>query len=149
MSPKLTKLCARVGAVASVMSKFFHPSKSIRDKHPNRPKNHKLQGVVLVEVDAKVVRQGANEILVFVFTYFDFTDQKFYAAKRYIHVTKEGEDDNLFVLAEAAIPAFSAGAIGPLAVDEKNRADGAEANNASILLSSCTSNLRSEDMVDL
>ena len=87
MSPESSKLRAAVGAVASVMSKSVHPSKSSRDKYPSRTKNHKLQGVVLVEVDTKDVRQGANAILVFVFTHLDFPGQQFYAAKRYIHVT--------------------------------------------------------------
>ena len=91
MPPKLPKLCAGVGAVASVMSRFVHPSRSICHKYPNRQKNHKLEGVILVEVDVKVVRRGVDAILVFVFTYFDFPDEKFYAAKRYIHVTQEGE----------------------------------------------------------
>ena len=74
MSPKLAKLCAGVGAVTSVMSKFVHPGKPICDKYPNQPKNHKLQGVVLVEVDVKVVWRGANAILVFVFTLFGHMD---------------------------------------------------------------------------
>ena len=65
MSPKSLKLLAGVGAVASVMSKFIHPSKAICNKYPNRMKNHKLRGVLFVEVDAKVVRRGANAILVF------------------------------------------------------------------------------------
>ena len=147
--PKSPKLCAGVSAVASVMSKFVHPSKSIRHKYPNRPKNHKLQGVILVEVDAKVVRRGSNAILVFVLTHFDFPDKKFYAAKRYIHLTQEGEEDSLFLLEEAVIPTVSAGAIGPLTVDQTNRSDGAESNDAPILLSGRTSNLRSEDMVEL
>ena len=102
-----------------------------------------------MEVDVKVVRRGANAILVFVFTHFDFPNQKFYAAKRYIHVTEEGEEDSLFVLAEAVIPDASAGGIGPLAVDGKNCADDAEANDAPILLSCRTSNPRLEDMVEL
>ena len=96
-----------------------------------------------MEVDAKVVRQGANAILVFVFIHFDFPDQQFYAAKRYIHVTKEGEEDRPFGLAEAVIPAVSAGDIGTLSVDENNRDDGAEENYAPILLSGRTLNLRS------
>ena len=75
MSPNFPKLCSGVGDVVSVMSKFVHPRKPIFDKYPNRPKSHKLQGVVLVEVDAKVVRQGANAILVFVFTHSDFPDK--------------------------------------------------------------------------
>ena len=99
MLPKSPKLRTGVGAVASVMSKFVHPSRSIRHKYPHRTNNHKLEGFILVEVDAKVVRRGADEILAFVFTHFDFPDKQFYAAKRYIHVTQEGEEDSLFVLA--------------------------------------------------
>ena len=74
MSPKSPKLLAGVGAIASVMSKFIHPSKPIIDKYANRRKNHKLQGVGLVEVDVKVLRQGANAILVFFFTNADFPE---------------------------------------------------------------------------
>ena len=96
------------------MSKFVHPSKLIHDKYPNQPKNQKLQGIILVEVDAKVMRRGSNAIMVFVFTHFDFPDGQFYAAKIYIHVTQEGEGDSLFVLEESFIPAVSAGGIGLL-----------------------------------
>ena len=63
-----------------------------------------------------------------------FPNQKFYAAKRYIHVTEEVEEDSLFVLSEAVIPAVSAGTIGPLPVDENNLSDGSETNNDPILL---------------
>ena len=91
MPPKSPKIRAGVGSVASVMSKFVHPSKSIRHKYPNRLKNHKLWGVILVEVDANIVRRGAFAILFFVVTHFNFPDEKLYAAKRYIHVTQEGE----------------------------------------------------------
>ena len=126
-SPKPPKLRASVGAVVSVISKFVHPSRSIFHKYPNRTKNHKLEGFILVEVDAKVVRRGADTIMFFVFTHFDFPDEQFYAAKIYIHVTQECEDDSLFVLSEAVTPAVSSGAIGPLTFDKTNRADGAEA----------------------
>ena len=64
-------------------------------------------------------------------------------------MTQEGEEDSLFVSAEAVIPFVSAGAIGPLTFDQTNRADGAEAKGAPTLLSGQTSNLRSEDMVEL
>ena len=102
-----------------------------------------------MEVDAKVVRRGDNAIMFFVFTHFDSPDEQFYTAKRYIHVTQEGEEDSHFFLAESIIPAFSAGAILPLTFDQTNRDYGAEANDAPILLSGRTSNLRSEDMVEL
>ena len=100
-----------------------------------------------MDVDAKVVRQGANAILDFVLNHFNFPNQQFYVAKRYIHVTEEAEEGNLLVLAEAFIPAVSAGGIVPLAVDGNNRGDGAESNNATVFLSCRTSNLRLEDMV--
>ena len=102
-----------------------------------------------MEVDAKVVWQGADAILVFVFTHINFLDVQLYAAKRYIHVTQEDEQDRLFVLAEAVIPAVSAGAIGSLIFDQTNLAYGAEANNAPIVLSGRTLNLRLEEMVEL
>ena len=78
-----------------------------------------------------------------------FPNQQFYATKLYINVTNEGEENSLFVLSDAVIPAVRAGGICPLAVDGDNRADGAEANDAPILLSGRTSNLRLEDMVEL
>ena len=142
MSPKSPKLRSSVVDVASAMSKCVHPSKLIRHKYPNWPKNHKLEGDIFVEVDAKVVRREADAILVFVFTHFDFTNEQFYADKRYIHVTQEGEEDSLFFLAESIIPTFSAGAILPLTFDQTNRDYGAEEDDAPILLSVRTSNLR-------
>ena len=57
-------------------------------------------------------------------------------------MTEEGEEDSLFLLAEAVIPTVSAVGIGNLTVDGNNRADGAEANDAPILLLGRTSNLR-------
>ena len=45
-------------------------------------------------------------------------------------MTQEVAEDRLFVLAEAVIPAVSAGAIGPLTFDQTTRADFVEANNS-------------------
>ena len=64
-------------------------------------------------------------------------------------MAKEVEEDRLFFLVEAVIPAINAGDIGPMALDENNCADGAEANFAPILLSVRMSNLCLEDMVEL
>ena len=96
-----------------------------------------------MEGDAKFVWRGANEIMIFVFTHYDFPDKQFYAAKIYIHVTEEGEADSLFVLVKDIIPDGSDVGIGPLAVGGNNRTDGKEENNALILLSGRTSNLHS------
>ena len=141
MLPKFPKLRSGVGAAASVMSNSVHPINIVRNKHPNRLNKHKFQGVILVEIDVKVVRQGANAILVFVFSHSNFPEHQFHATKRYIHVTKEVEEGRLFILAEDVIPAVSDGDIGPLAVDENNCTDVAEAKYAPILLLGRTLNL--------
>ena len=64
-------------------------------------------------------------------------------------MTKESEEDSLFVIAEDVITSVGTGDIGPLAVDENNCAEGVEANDAPILLSGRMLNLRLEDMVEL
>ena len=64
-------------------------------------------------------------------------------------MNQEGEEDSLFVLSEAVIPAFSAGAIGPLKFDQTNCADGAEANDTPILISGQTLNINSKDREEL
>ena len=46
-------------------------------------------------------------------------NQQFYVANRYIHVTEEGEEESLFVLADDVFPDDRAGGIGPLAVGGK------------------------------
>ena len=71
----------------------------------------------------------------FFFIHFNFPGQQLYAAKRYIHVTKEGEKDSMLVLEEAVIPAANTVGIVTLEFDGNNCADGSEANNAPILLS--------------
>ena len=150
LSERLTRnICADVGAAASVMSKFFHPSQPIFDNYPNHLNNHNLDGVVLVEEDVKFVRQGADEIRVLVFTHADFQDKQLYAAKKYIHMIQEGTQEILFVLPEDPVPAAGAGGIGALAVGRKYRTDGAEANDAPNLLSGHTSNLSLEDMAEI
>ena len=139
MAPKLH---AGIGAISDVMLKFILPSKPIRDNYPNQTKKHKLEGVVLVEEDMKVVRRGADVIPVFVFTHDSFPDKLFYSTKRYIHVTQEVTEESLFVLAETPAPDTDAGDIGALAVDRNNHTDGAEAKKPPNLLWDCTSNLR-------
>ena len=101
-----------------------------------------------MEVDAKVVRQGAYAVLIFFFTHTDFPDQHINTAKIYIYVTEEDEEDRLFVLAETVVSAVRSGVIGTMAVGENNHTDCAEANNALNLLLGRTSNIRSEDIAE-
>ena len=80
---------------------------------------------------------------------FRFSNQQFYTAKQYIHVTQEGTEESFFVIAEAHIPAVSTGGISALEVGGNNFTDGAESNSTPNLLSVHTSNLRPDDMAEL
>ena len=84
----VSKLCSRVGAVEFVMLRFVHPSKPIHKKHPNRPKNHKLEGAVLVKENKKVVMHNTASIPMNIFCHPNFLNQQLYAGKRYVSVSK-------------------------------------------------------------
>ena len=131
------------------MSKFVHPRNLICDKDPNQPKNQNIEGIVLVEEDVKVVQQGANAILVLVFTHANSADKQLYAANQYIYVAQEGTQGGLFVLVEALVPAEGDGCIVALAVDRNDCTDGTEANDAQNVLSGRTLNIYLEDMAEL
>ena len=143
MAPTLR---ARVGAIAWAMSKFVHPSKPICDQYPNQPKNHKLEGIILLREDDKVVRRGTDPIPVFLFRHEDFPDKEFYCARRYVHVTQEGPESSLFVPPPPRGVPMETIATG---ANNSNRLDGAEANDMPSLLSGRTTNLLSEDMAEL
>jgi hypothetical protein len=93
MAPNLR---AGVGAVAWVMSRFVHPSKPLRDQYPNRPKNHKLEGIILLREEDKVVQRGTEPVPVFLFRHEDFPNKEFYFVRRFLHVTQEGPEASLF-----------------------------------------------------
>ena len=85
-----SKLRPGIGTVAFVLSGFFYPSKPIRYRYPDRTNNHKLEGAVLVEEDEMFLRQITPSILVYISCNHDSPNQKFYAAKQYVHFIQEG-----------------------------------------------------------
>ena len=65
MPPK--RLCHGVGAAGEFISQFIHPYKLVRDTYPNRPKGHKILGLILVGQEMKVIRVGTEPVKVFTF----------------------------------------------------------------------------------
>ena len=89
-----------VGVRAKVpcLSKFLHPSKHIRNKYPNPVSGHHLEGCIVVQQEVK--RVSKRDQLCIVMQHDDFKANKefieLHVVKRYFHVTKEGDLDQLF-----------------------------------------------------
>ena len=69
----------------------------MRDTYPNRPKGHKVLGLILVGQEMKVIRRGTEPVQVFTFRHEDMPNEGMYTAKIYVHVTVE-EPHNIFFL---------------------------------------------------
>ena len=69
-----------VGAVCSVQGKFLHPGKLISDKYPNRPANHELKGLIVVEEGTKMIRKKDTDVILM--RHEDFENQFIYCIKK-------------------------------------------------------------------
>ena len=94
MSPD--RLRHDIGAAGECVSRFIHPSNTVRDTYPNRPNKHKVLGLILVGQEIKVIRRGTEPVKVFTFWRKDIPNKVMYIAKRYVHVTVEGPQESFF-----------------------------------------------------
>ena len=85
----LNRLRHSIGAVGECISRFIHPYKHVRDTHPNRPKGHKVLGLLLVGQEMNMIRHGMEPVEVSTFWHEDMPKKVLYYAKRYVHVTVE------------------------------------------------------------
>ena len=83
-----------VGAVCSVQSKFLHPGKLISDKYPNRPANHELKGLIVVEEGTKMIRKKDTDVILM--RHEDFENQFIYCIKKWLKIETEGAQSMLF-----------------------------------------------------
>ena len=96
------KLRPGVGAIASCISRFIHPSKPIREKNPNRQKGHKLEGCIIIDQVEKTIKRGSEKpIPCYTFSHPDYDGIIFYASRHYVHVTTEGPVDSLFAAVDS------------------------------------------------
>ena len=89
--------CFGKGGLATCISRFSCPSKPIRDKYQSRTKTHTLENLVLIADDEKKIQRNSGVSNVYTFSYADFEDVEFYAARGYVHLTKEGIEEDFFV----------------------------------------------------
>ena len=62
----------------------------------NRPKTHNLENLVLIMEEKKKTRinSGVSNVYTFLHAYFEGVE--FYTARRYVHLTKDGREEDLF-----------------------------------------------------
>ena len=91
------KLRAGTGAEATVLARFIHPSKHIRNKHVNRNKQwkqtHKTSVLLIAEEERKV--QKKNQ-LVYTFRSEDYPNKVLYTVQSCVKVTKSGAPKGFF-----------------------------------------------------
>ena len=68
------------------------------DTYLNKPKSHKVSGLVLIGQGIKVIRHIMEPVDIFTFLHGDMPNEELYAAKRYVHVTVEGPPEYFFQL---------------------------------------------------
>ena len=77
------------GVLVSCISQFIHSIKSIRENSLNRPKSHKLENLVLIVEAKKMIWRNSGVRNVYTFSHAYFEGVEFFAARRYVHLTKE------------------------------------------------------------
>ena len=82
------------GTVVSMLTKFAHPSKEIRDKHPVRAPTHWLQGSIVITETLKTINR--REQIAIIFTHNDFPNAALYAYCRRLKITEEALPEMAF-----------------------------------------------------
>ena len=96
--PRTGRLGPVHGAKASAIPRMLHPSAIIRDKWQNTWHRERVEGLVLVEKDFRVVRRGVAATNVFIMHHEYFPNKGHYATKRIVHIIEEVSEEDLFYL---------------------------------------------------
>ena len=76
------------GAECSVLLKFLHPAKRVKEVIINKPANGRVDGLVAVKVETKTVNRKDQECVFF--CHNSFPNEFLWCCKRYCKVTNEG-----------------------------------------------------------
>ena len=77
------------GGIVRCISQFIHPSKPIKEKYLNCTNSHKFKNLVLIAKAKNTIciNSGVSNVYTFLLAYFE--DVGFYAARRYVNLTKD------------------------------------------------------------
>ena len=76
---------------------FIHPIKLIREMYLNHPKSHKFDKLVLIVEAKKTIWRNSGVSIVYTFWHEDFDGVELCASKQYMHLTRNGIEEELFV----------------------------------------------------
>ena len=85
---------AGVGAKCSVLLRFLHPQKMVKDKFPNAKHQDRLEDLVAIEQKDVVVNRKVQVCVVF--RSDQFPDKTLHACRRYVKVLDEGDPSHYF-----------------------------------------------------
>ena len=136
------------GGLVRCISQFILPSKQIREKYPNCPKTHKLENPVLIAEEEKKIQINSGLSNVCMFYHADFKGVEFYTARKYVHLKKEGREEDFFVSDEYEED-NEVLLVSELPLLVEHRVCGVESFDLPCLASGRNSNLSSGDMADL
>ena len=88
------KLRPGVGATCSVLIRFLHPSRGVRDTILNYTSAHRLDNLLLIKEEEKLVNHKNQKC--FVFRHDRFPNVELYSSKRWTRIDKEGPELQLF-----------------------------------------------------
>ena len=89
-----------VGATCVVPLKYLYPAKTIDDKFPNRTRQDKLEGLVVLRKE--IVRVNRKEQDCLIFSHENFEGIELHCVKRWAKVLAEGSPDHFFTAPEPA-----------------------------------------------
>ena len=85
------KLQNGIGARCSVIARFLHPRRLIKERYPNYTFDKRIGGLLVARREQKQVNHRIQQCLVF--QHDDFNDQELYAVEKYGRVTEKGPRD--------------------------------------------------------
>eukprot|EP00980_Cylindrotheca_fusiformis_P024084 scaffold11524_cov91-Cylindrotheca_fusiformis.AAC.3 len=91
-----------VGASMTCLVRYIHPSRHIRERYVNPERGQRLENLVAIREETKLVNRREQQVIVM--THTDFPGIELYAVKRFCKVTAEGPEDQLFDIPAAIGP---------------------------------------------
>ena len=88
------KKCVGVGANCSVLLKYMHPAKTISDKYPNTTARQRIENLVALRQETKIVKRKQQRVIVF--RHDDFLEVEIYCVRRWVKVMVEGAPEHFF-----------------------------------------------------
>ena len=93
---------------------MLHPSELIREKGPNTWHRDRMEGLVLVGKDFRVVRRRSPTTNAFIMCNEDLPKKELYATKRMVHITEEVTEEDFFYLGIPSLESSIASTVVPL-----------------------------------